>query len=58
MSLKIGSNNLYFHPYKLHKGYKLFSYLMSLSPRGPVNPSTPIFGNINLIETITNLIVA
>ena len=36
----------------------LDSYLMSISRRGPVNPSTPTFGNNNLTETITNLIVA
>ena len=58
MSLKNGCNNLYFHPYNIHKRYKLFSYPMSLFRRGPVNPSTPTFGNINLTETITNLIVA
>ena len=28
----------------------------SLSCRGPVNPSTPTFGYINLTESITNLI--
>ena len=32
------------------------SYLTSLSHPGPVNPSTPTFPNINLTETITNLI--
>ena len=31
--------------------------LTSLSRRGPVNPSTPTFANINLTETMTNLIV-
>ena len=38
--------------------YKFFAYLMSLSRRGPVNQSTPTFGNINLTETATNLFVA
>ena len=36
--------------------YKSFSYLTSLILCGPVNPSTPNFGNINLTETMTNLI--
>ena len=31
---------------------------MLLSRRGPENPSTPNFGNVNLTETMTNLIVA
>ena len=30
----------------------------SLSRRRPVNPSTPTFGNINLTEKMTYLIVA
>ena len=58
MSPKYGCNNLYYHPFNLPKAYKLFSYLTSRSHRGPVNPSTPTFGNMNLIETMTNLIVA
>ena len=58
MSPKNGCNNLYYHPFSLSKGQNLFSYLTSLSRRGPVNPSTPTFGNINLTETMTNLIVA
>ena len=58
MSLKNGCNNFYFHRYKLRKGHKLFSYLTSLSRRKPVNLSTTTFGNINLTETIANLIAA
>ena len=57
MSLKNGCNNLYFHPYNLDERKKSFFYLTSLSCRGPVNPSTPIFGNVSLTETTTNLIV-
>ena len=33
-------------------------YLTSFACRGPVNLSTPTFGNINLTERMTNLIVA
>ena len=43
MSTKNGCNNLYYHPFSLSKGQNLFSYLTSLSRRGPVNPSTPNF---------------
>ena len=57
MSPKNGCNNLYYHPFSLSKGNKLFSYLTSFSRRGPVNPSTPNFPNINLTRTITNLLV-
>ena len=57
-SLKIGCNNLYIHTYTFDGRWESFSYLTSLSRRGPVNPSTPIFLNINLRETITNLIAA
>lgn len=56
MPLKSGSSNLYFHPDTFNKRQKRSSYLTSFSPRGPVNPSTPTFRNINLKET--NLIVA
>ena len=45
-----------FHP--LIRDKNLFFYLMLLSRRGPENPSTPNFGNVNLTETMTNLIVA
>ena len=34
------------------EGQKSFSCLKSLSRRGPVNPSTPTFGNINLTEAM------
>ena len=37
-SLKNVCNILYFCPYTFDMSYKLFSYLMSLSRRGPVNP--------------------
>ena len=55
MSTKNGCTNLYYHPFSLSKGQKLFFYLTSLSRRDPVNPSTPNFSNINLTRTITNL---
>ena len=58
MSLKNGSNNLYFHSYTMDERQKPFSYMTSLSRRGPVNPSILTFGNINLTETIKNLIVS
>ena len=49
---------LYLYSKTYNMGLKLNFYLTSLSPRGPVNASTPTFSNINLIETITNLSVA
>ena len=55
--LKNGFNNLYFDPYTFNMIYKSFSYLTSLSRRGPVNPSTSTFGSINLAKTMTNLLV-
>ena len=55
MSLKNGCNNHYFYPYTFNMSYKWFPHLTSLSCRGPVDPSTPIFGNINLTEA-TNVI--
>ena len=54
MSPKNDCNNLYYHPFTLPKGQRLFSYLASLSRRG----STPAFGKINLTEIIIKLIVA
>ena len=56
-SLKISCNNLYFHFYTIDMGCKSFSYLTSFSRRGPVNLSTPTFGNINLTEKMVNVIV-
>ena len=58
MSLKYGCNNLYLQHYTFDERQKSFSYLTLLSRRGPVNLSTPTFRNINLTETIANLIVA
>ena len=55
MSSKYSWTNLYHHSFSLSKGQKLFSNLTSLSRRGPVNPSTNNFPNINLTRTITNL---
>ena len=49
--------NLYFHRYDFNMIYKLFSYLASLS-RKPGKSVTPTFGNINLTETMLNLLVA
>ena len=57
MSLKNGCNNLYYHPYTFDERYKSISYLTSLSRHSPVNPSSSTFGNINLTEAMTNLIV-
>ena len=48
--------NLYLHYKTFNIGLKWNSYLTSLSLRGSVNLSTPIFGNINLTETKKNLI--
>ena len=50
--------NLYLYSKTYNMGLKWNLYLKSLSLRGLVNPSTPLFGNINLTETMTNLIVA
>ena len=57
MSRKNGCNNLYFHTHNLDARQKSFFHLTSVSRRGPVNTSTPIFPNINLKKTITNLSV-
>ena len=38
--------------------YKSFSYLTSLSHRGPVYTSTITFGNIYLTERTANILVA
>ena len=38
--------------------YKSFPYLTLLSRHGPVNLSTPTFGNINLTEAMADLILA
>ena len=50
--------NLYPHSKTYIMGLKRNSYLMSLSRRDLVNPSSPTFANINLTETMTNVIVA
>ena len=50
--------NLYLHFETYNMGLKWSLYLTSLSRCDPVNPSTTTFGNINLTETMTNLIVA
>ena len=50
--------NLYLHSKTYNMGLKWNLYLTSLSRCGPVNPSIPTFGNINLTESITNLILA
>ena len=49
---------LYLHSKTYSMDLKWNLYLTSLSRHDPVNPSTPIFGNINLTERMTNLIVA
>ena len=50
--------SLHLHSKTYDMDLKWNLYLTSLSRRGPVNPSTQTFGNINLTETMTNLIVA
>ena len=57
-SLKNGFNKLYFYHYTSDMSYESFSYLTLLSRYGPVNPSTPVLGNIDLTETMINLLVA
>ena len=54
---KNGCNNFYFHLYIFDMSRKFLFYLVLLSPRDQVNPSTPSFGNINLRETMANVIV-
>ena len=49
---------IYFHLKPFNTTFKSHSYLMSLSRRGSVNPSTSTFPNINPTKTITNLPVA
>ena len=51
-SLKKDCNNFNFHLHTFDERQKSFSCLTSLSRHGPVNPSTPTFGNINLIEAM------
>ena len=55
--IKNDCNNLYLHPKLLKITLKLNSYLASIFRRGPVNPSTPSFPNINLTKTMTNLLI-
>ena len=50
--------NLYLHSKTYNMGLKLNLYLTPLPHRGPVNPPTSTFGNINFTETMTNLIMA
>ena len=57
MLLKNGCSNLYFHLYNLDERWKTFSYLTSLSCRGPVNMSTTTFPNISLTKIVGNLSV-
>ena len=44
--------NIYLQPKIFNMGLKWNSYLTSLLRCGPVNSSTPIFGNISLTETM------
>ena len=55
---KNGCNNLYYHPFNLPMGQRLFSYLASPSRCGSVSPSTSTFSKINLTEIMIKLIVA
>ena len=57
-SLKNDCSNIYLHPYTFEMSYKSFSYPTLLSRHGPVNLSTPTFGNINLTEAMSNLLFA
>ena len=52
-----GLENIYFHRYHFNLSYKPFSSLISLSRRGPLNPSSPTFYNINVTEAMLNLLV-
>ena len=54
---KFNFKNLCLYPKSFHITLKPNSYLMSISRRGPVNPSTPTFPNINLTKPIKNLLV-
>ena len=56
-SLKKGWNNLYLLPKFFQRSSKPNSYLMLISHSGPVNLSTPTFGNISLTEAMANLLV-
>ena len=56
--IKNDFKNLSLHHKPFQITFKSNSCLTSLSRRGTVNPSTPTFGSISLIETITNLVVA
>ena len=56
-SIKISCKNLYYNPKPFRIIFKSNSYLMSVSHRGPVNPSASTFPNINITKTIKNLLV-
>ena len=49
-SVKNGPKNLCLHPKLFNTTFKPYSYLMSLSCRGPVNTSTPFFFPISILE--------
>ena len=50
--------NFYLHSNTFEMSSKSFSHLMPLLNCGQVNPSTPIFPDINLTQTMTDLLVA
>ena len=52
------TKNLCLHSKAINMLLKVNSYMTLLCPCCPVNLPTPTFGNINLTETLTNLIVA
>ena len=54
--LKNGCNHLYLPPNTFNMSLRSFSYLVSISWGGPVNPSTSTFPNINLTKTIKYLL--
>ena len=51
-------SNLYLLLKISYRSSKSNSYRMLIPRRGPVNLSTPIFGKINLKDTVTNLFAA
>ena len=50
-------NDLKFYSFTFNMSNRLFSFIMSLFPRGRVNLSTPTFGNMNLTKTVADLTV-
>ena len=55
--IKDSCKNLYLHPKSFKTTVKSNSYLMSISRRGPITPSTPTFPNIDVTKATENLLV-